>query len=214
MNFKSSLFLGLLFLAFAFIACNQDPLLHDYPMPPPSLAWITIPTEELPANSLLMVVSIPGMAVDSVTIRVSGVSGKVTAKLDGTLFLFEPASMLPLGKATVEVQGKALDGRDFAAINPPVLELEIIAPDLTPPTLIGTEPPDGWTAQFFNESDVLFVFSEPVNWFDAKVSFEPNVALNRENQPAEIQSQVSGFLSAREVSGRLRTCLKMPKWHT
>jgi hypothetical protein len=74
---------------------------------------------------------------------------------------------------------------------------------LTQPTLIGTQPPNRWTAQFFYEIDVLFLFSEPVNWFDAKASFESNMALHRENQPADMQSQVSGFLSTYDVSGRL-----------
>ena len=192
MTVKRCLFLSLSFLTFAFMACDQDSKLHGDPMPPPSASWFTIPSERFPVNSRLIVASTPEMDADSLTIRIGGISGKVTVKrkFGGAVFLFEPASTLPLGKTTVEVQGKAVDGRNFGVIDPPVREIEVIAPDSTPPTLVGTEPPDRRAAQFLNENEIPLVFSEPILWFDAKASIEPGVMLNAKNQPVEIQSDV------------------------
>ena len=208
MSVKSLLFLGLSFIAFTFIACSEDQQrLHPYPAPPPSLAWITIPTEELPANSRLMVASIPGMDPDSVEIHINGIGGTVTSAYFDTQFVFKPASTLPLGKAIIEVQGTGRNGRDFSAINPPTREIEVIAPDSAPPILVGTEPPDKLTALLFRESDVLFVFSEPIVWFNAKASFEPNVVLDLKNKPMEIQSEVSGSLT---LSGIVSVALTYP----
>jgi len=136
-----------------------------------------------------MIVFVGEIDASAITFRVSGVDGTVTAKNERILF-WKPFSPLPLGPTTLEISGTAINEALFSVQTS--LELEVVAPDLTPPTLVETtvESIEPGLVQFFNGDQVLFVFSEPVDWFDAKASFEPNVALNRENQPAEIQSEL------------------------
>lgn len=194
MTLKSSLFLGLSILTCIFIACDETRLHRNPPPWRPTLNFI-FPSKQVPANSRLMIVFVGAIDASTITFRVSGVDGTVTAKNERILF-WEPFSPLPLGPTTLEISGKSVDEGLFSVQTS--LELEVVAPDLTPPTPVETtvESIEPGLVQFFTGDELLFVFSEPVNWFDAKASFEPNVALNRENQPAEIQSELfvlSGF---------------------
>jgi hypothetical protein len=59
---SKTLFPGLFFLTVALTACNPEDPIVDF-IPPPSLSFLTIPTRELPANSRLMIVSIPAIRI-------------------------------------------------------------------------------------------------------------------------------------------------------
>jgi len=136
------------------------------------------PLETFPANSKMIIGLGRHSEMDSFSINIAGISGRIIYEA-GLFLIWQPYRLLPEGEAIVFMTGQAADGRELELPSKITNQddsfpIKIIPPDKDSPWLISTVPVEN--AEDVSSSldeNLLFVFSEAILWPAVEITIEP-----------------------------------------
>lgn len=153
-----------------------------------------IPGDEVPSNGYLILLFDMARDVidlDTLEITLGGVNGTVEG--GGTIYIWRPEKLLPMGPAKLSIKGKGRTQHfPIEVRDPSLLKTTVVSPDNTPPTLVSAFPQNGATDVDGNRAGfkMTFTYSEVVNHFRVRADFEPPFGLKNTHKGVDQMAKI------------------------